>query len=388
MSDGQFSQAVDAIQKLFELIAIPWLTEVDWNYWRGSAQSLLPNHPTIARATNLADLGSPFSSVKEEGAESTAAVIDRLVAVVRQRGYSIRTEEAYRSWTIRYLAFISNRDPRTVGVTEVVSFIEMLTLKGNVAASTQNQALNALAFLYNQVLAQPLGNMGTFQKAKRSQRLPVVLTRLEVAQLLENLDGVYLLMASLLYGTGMRLMECLRLRVKDLDFQYRQILIREGKGQKDRVVPFPEKLSETLRIHLERVKELHEKDLQDGYGEVYLPSALAVKYPNAPKAWEWQFVFPSGKLSVDPRSGIMRRHHLHENSLQKAIKQAARTARLTKIVNCHSLRHSFATHLLESGYDIRTIQELLGHENISTTMIYTHVLNRGGKGVKSPLDAL
>ncbi|CAK0771838.1 integrase/recombinase XerD [Gammaproteobacteria bacterium] len=392
MNEGQFRQAVDAIQKLFELIGVPWLREVDWHYWRESAQPLSPNHPTIARSVNPQASSSPISPLsntkKEVEEDPLTTIIERLIAVIRQRGYSIRTEEAYRSWTVRYLAFIGNRDPRTAGATEVVSFIETLVSKGNVAASTQNQALNALDFLYGQVLAQPLNDMGTFQRAKRSRRLPVVLTRLEVAQLLAQLDGIYYLMASLLYGTGMRLMECLRLRVKDLDFHYRQILIREGKGQKDRVVPFPEKLGEALRIHLERVKVLHEQDLQSGYGEAYLPFALAEKYPNAPKEWGWQYVFPSGKLSVDPRGGIIRRHHLHENSLQKAVKQAARAAHLTKPVNCHALRHSFATHLLESGYDIRTIQELLGHADISTTMIYTHVLNRGGKGVRSPLDSL
>jgi integron integrase len=320
--------------------------------------------------------------------EIRSTVIERLVTVIRQRNYAIRTEEAYQSWAVRYLAFIGDRDPRAAGVAEVVSFLETLAVQRNVAASTQNQALNALVFLYGQVLEQPLGDMGTFQRAKRPRRLPVVLTRVEVARLLGQMEGTYHLMASLLYGTGMRLMECLRLRVKDLDFEYRQILVREGKGQKDRVVPLPEKLGEALQAHLERVKALHEKDLQGGYGEVYLPFALAQKYPNAPKEWGWQYVFPSGKLSVDPRGGTTRRHHLHENSLQKAVKQAAMAAHLAKPVNCHALRHSFATHLLESGYDIRTVQELLGHADVSTTMIYTHVLNRGGKGVRSPLDVL
>jgi integron integrase len=311
-----------------------------------------------------------------------------MVGVIRQRNYSVRTEEAYCSWTQRFQAFIADRDPRQAGATEVVAFLESLALKGNVAASTQNQALNALVFLYGQVLEQPLGDMGTFQRAKRPRRLPTVLTGGEVARLLAKLEGTYHLMASLLYGTGMRLMECLRLRVKDLDFDYKQILVRDGKGQKDRVVPLPESLAPVLVAHLERVKALHESDLQAGYGAVFLPFALDRKYPNAPKEWGWQYVFPSGKLSADPQNGVMRRHHLHENSLQKAVTQAARQARLTKPVNCHALRHSFATHLLESGYDIRTVQELLGHSDVSTTMIYTHVLNRGGRGVVSPLDRL
>lgn len=390
MDGGQFRQTVDAIQELFELVGVSWLNEVDWQYWKDSAQSLPSDHPTIARTVSPQKVLGSESGVAEqtELASSTVTIIERLTSVVRQRGYSIRTEEAYCSWSKRFISFIGNRDPSTVGVPEVVSFLEWLASKGNVAASTQNQALNALVFLYGQVLGQPLGDMGTFQRAKRPTRLPVVLSRLEVSRLLEQLNGTYHLMASLLYGTGIRLMECLRLRVKDLDFQYRQIVVREGKGQKDRVVPLPDKLVDMLQKHLEHVKKLHEQDLLNGFGEVYLPFALAEKYPNAPKEWGWQYVFPSGKVSADPRSGKIRRHHLHENNLQKAVKQAATAARLTKQVNCHALRHSFATHLLESGYDIRTVQELLGHSDVSTTMIYTHVLNRGGKGVKSPLDAL
>jgi len=389
MTSSQFRQTVDAIQKLFELLNVPWLKEVDWRYWQDSAQSLSATHPSIARTVDTQF--STFIAATQTAASinPTQKIIERLVTIIRQRGYSIRTEEAYRSWAERYIAFIGNRDPSTAGVREVVAFLEMLANKGNVSASTQNQALNGLTFLYGQVLEQPLGDMGAFQRAKRSTRLPVVLSRIEVMRLLEHMDaGIYSLMASLLYGTGMRLMECLRLRVKDLDFQYRQIIIREGKGQKDRVVPFPDKLVDALRIHLEKVKKLYEQDLKNGFGEVYLPFALAEKYPNAPKEWGWQYVFPSGKLSVDPRSGKVRRHHLHENNLQKAVKAASIAAHLTKQVNCHALRHSFATHLLESGYDIRTIQELLGHEHIATTMIYTHVLNRGGQGVRSPLDAL
>ncbi|CAK0755729.1 Integrase/recombinase [Gammaproteobacteria bacterium] len=315
-------------------------------------------------------------------------IIEKLITVIHQRNYSIRTEGAYRTWVERYLTFIKNRDLNSTGIAEVVSFLETLVLKRNVSASTQNQALNALVFLYENVLGKPLGDMGNFQRAKRQKYLPVVLTRSEVTRLLEKMDGIYHLMASLLYGTGIRLMECLRLRVKDIDFEYRQITVRDGKGKKDRVVPLPEKLIAPLQTHLERIKTMHDQDLQHGYGEVYLPFALAEKYPNASKEWGWQYAFPSGKLSVDPRGGSVRRHHLHETNLQKAIREAAMTAQLTKLVNCHALRHSFATHLLEFGYDIRTVQELLGHSDVSTTMIYTHVLNRGGKGVRSPLDAL
>ncbi len=391
ISDWQFRQSVDAIQKLFELVGAPWLPEVDWDFWRDSAQTLPAHHPTIARVSNPPVLPSPSSGVTpddEMERENPPTVIDRLVTVIRQRNYSIRTEEAYRSWTERFLAFIGHRDPRTAGAAEVMSFLETLAVQGNVAASTQNQALNALVFFYGQALEQPLGDLGSFIRAKRPQRLPVVLTRGEVLRLLDRLEGTHQLLASLLYGTGMRLMECLRLRVKDVDFAYRQIVVRDGKGQKDRVTPLPDKLIEPLRAHLEKVQALHETDLSQGNGEVFLPFALAKKYPNAAREWGWQYAFPSGRLAVDPRSGAIRRHHLHENGLQKAVKQAATAARLTKPANCHALRHSFATHLLETGYDIRTVQELLGHSDVSTTMIYTHVLNRGGKGVVSPLDAI
>lgn len=391
MQDWQFRQAVDALQKLFELVGVSWLREVDWRYWRESARSLPTDHPTLARSLPLGDGAAADASHAPgdgTGVGAGCAVIERLVAVIRQRNYSIRTEEAYRSWTLRFLTFIGGRDPGEAGATEVAAFLETLAVQGNVAASTQNQALNALVFLYGQVLERPLGDMGTFQRARRPRHLPVVLTPGEVGRLLENLEGTYHLMASLLYGTGMRLMECLRLRVKDVDFDYRQIVVRDGKGQKDRVVPLPDRLIDPLRAHLERVRALHEADVQAGHGEVYLPFALANKYPGAPREWGWQYLLPSGRLSVDPRGGVTRRHHLHENSLQKAVKQAAIRAHLTKPVNCHALRHSFATHLLASGYDIRTVQELLGHADVSTTMIYTHVLNRGGKGVQSPLDAL
>jgi integron integrase len=389
MEDWQFRQAVAALEKLFELIGTSWRAEVDWAYWRESGHALPPDHPTLARSAPLRP--AQAREAGQGGGEDSAPgadVLQRIVEVIRQRNYSVRTEEAYRSWAQRFLSFIGNGDPRQAGGAEVVAFLENLALQGNVAASTQNQALNALVFLYGQVLEQPLGDMGTFQRAKRPRRLPTVLTRGEVDRLLGQLTGTYRLMASLLYGTGMRLMECVRLRVKDLDFDYGQILVRDGKGQKDRVVPLPESLKEGLTAHLERVKAQHEADLQGGVGAVFLPFALDRKYPNAPKEWGWQYVFPSGMLSLDPQDGITRRHHLHENGLQKAVKQAATGARLTKPVNCHALRHSFATHLLESGYDIRTVQELLGHSDVSTTMIYTHVLNRGGRGVVSPLDRL
>ena len=307
---------------------------------------------------------------------------------LRTRRYSIRTEQSYESWVTRFISYNGNREPKKLGSGEVVSFLQHLAVQRNVAESTQNQALNALVFFYDKVLKQPLGDIGSFVRAKRPKRLPVVLTRSEVTKTLEQMTGRQKLMASLLYGTGMRLMDCVRLRVKDIDFGYQQIVIRDGKGKKDRLVPLPERLIDELKAHLELVEETHRADLEKGLGETYLPDALDRKYPNGAKEWGWQYVFPSGRLSVDPRSGKARRRHIHENGLQKAIKKAALQADIAKQVNCHALRHSFATHLLESGYDIRTVQELLGHADVSTTMIYTHLLNRGGKGVKSPLDGL
>jgi integron integrase len=256
-----------------------------------------------------------------------------------------------------------------------------------VAASTQNQALNALVFLYEHVMGEPLGTVGEFTRAKRPKRLPVVLTREEVNRLLGALTGTYRLMAGLLYGSGLRLMECVRLRVKDVDFAHNQIVVRDGKGQKDRVTMLPQRFQQPLREHLTRVKEQHDKDLAQGFGAAYLWPALERKYPNAAQEWIWQYVFPSGRLSVDPRSGKVRRHHLHENALQRAVKETAVKVGLTKQMSCHVLRHSFATHLLEGGYDIRTVQELLGHADVSTTMICTHVLNTPGLAVKSPADA-
>ncbi|KKM73792.1 hypothetical protein LCGC14_1406920, partial [marine sediment metagenome] len=263
---------------------------------------------------------------------------------------------------------------------------EYLTEEREVAASTQNQALNALVFLYEQVLKEPLGIIGEFTRAKRPKRLPVVLSREEVNRLLDALAGTHNLMAGLLYGGGLRLMECVRLRVKDVDFAQSQILIRSGKGQKDRITILPDRFQQPLKEHLALTRELYEKDIAEGLGGVYIWPSLARKYPNVGKEWIWQYVFPSNKLSVDPRSREVRRHHIHENGLHRAIKTAAVKVGLTKQMSSHVLRHSFATHLLENSYDIRTVQELLGHADVSTTMIYTHVLNKPGLAVKSPVD--
>ena len=289
-------------------------------------------------------------------------------------------------WVRRFIRHFGTKHPRELGTSEVECFLTYLAVEGRVSASTQNQAKSALLFLYRDVLRVDLDWLGSVTQARVPQRLPVVLTPSEVRRLLDRLSGTRLLMARLLYGAGLRLMECVRLRVKDIDFDRGEIIVRNGKGQKDRVTMLPAACESSLREHLRAVRLLHREDLRLGDGAVYLPFALARKYPAGAREWTWQYVFPSAKLSVDPRSGARRRHHVDEKGIQRALKQAVRDAGLAKPATPHTLRHSFATHLLESGYDIRTVQELLGHSDVSTTMIYTHVLNRGGRAVVSPLD--
>ncbi|MBI5100102.1 MAG: integron integrase [Nitrospirae bacterium] len=313
-------------------------------------------------------------------------IFDRLRTEMRFRHYSIRTEKTYEQWIRRFLQFNNMKSAEQIAAGDIKSYLNYLAEKRMVSASTQNQSLNALVFLYEQVLKREIGEIGDFTRAKRPKRLPVVLTRDEVNRLLNNLTGTYALMAGLLYGSGLRLMECIRLRIKDVDFEQKQILVREGKGQKDRVTMLPKSFLNPLREHIARVKELHEKDLSEGYGEVYIWPSLSRKYPNAAREWIWQYVFPADRLSVDPRTQKVRRHHIHETVLQRAVKRAAFKTGFTKRISCHTLRHSFATHLLENGYDIRTVQELLGHSDVSTTMIYTHVLNTPGLAVRSPVD--
>lgn len=313
-------------------------------------------------------------------------LLDQVRETIRRKHYSIRTEGAYLDWIKRYIFFHNKRHPAEMGASEIEQFLNHLAVQQNVAASTQNQALSALVFVYRQVLKKDFDWMDNLERAKKPQRLPVVLTESESRQVLAHLDGRNWLMASLLYGAGLRLMECIRLRVKDVDFEYRQITVRDGKGQRDRVTMLPESSSEVLRRHLEKVRLVHLRDLSEGYGETYLPYSLARKYKNAGREWAWQYVFPAAKISRDPRSGKLRRHHVDEKSLQRAVKNAVRSARIDKLATCHTFRHSFATHLLKNGHDIRTVQELLGHKDVRTTMIYTHVLNRGGRGVRSPLD--
>ncbi|MGH8453550.1 MAG: integron integrase [Nevskiales bacterium] len=313
-------------------------------------------------------------------------LLDQVRAAMRLRHYSYRTEQSYLGWIKRYIYYHGKRHPVEMGEREVTAFLSHLASDRKVSASTQNQALSALLFLYGIVLDQKLDWLDNVVRAKRSSHVPTVLSREELHRLLTQLAGTHELIARLMYGTGLRLMESLRLRVGDMDRDYRQIIVRNGKGAKDRVTMLPESLIPLLAAHLEKVKSLHERDLAEGYGGVYLPFALARKYPRAEYEWLWQYVFPSINRSTDPFSGVIRRHHLDEKNYQRVIRQAARRAGLTKRVTSHTLRHCFATHLLEDGYDIRTVQELLGHADVSTTMIYTHVLNRGGRGVRSPLD--
>jgi integron integrase len=313
-------------------------------------------------------------------------LLDHVRDVLRVNHYSARTEEAYVGWIRRYILYHNKKHPREMGALEVEFYLTHLAVGEKVSTNTQKQALNALVFLYHRVLQKPLGRFRDIERPKRPQRRPLVLSKDEVERILRVMSGTHQLIATLLFGTGMRLLECLRLRVKDVDFALNQIVVRDGKGWKDRITMLPERIKAELEKHLARVGEIHRRDLASGNGRVYLPDALERKFPNANREWGWQYVFPAVTLSKDSCTGETRRHHLHENSVQKALNKAVRLARIVKPATCHTLRHSFATELLAAGYDIRTVQELLGHKDVSTTMIYTHVLNRPGVGVKSPLD--
>ena len=346
-----------------------------------------PGHP---EPDELSPAQSPAVNPRPDPGDVSAPprLLDRLREAIRVRHYSFRTEDTYVDWARRFILFNAKRHPTDLGAPEVAAFLTHLAVDRGVSPSTQNQAKSALLFLYRVVLELQLPWLDEIVAAKDQRRLPVVLTASEVRDLLQEMNGTTGLVASLLYGTGMRLLEGLRLRVKDVGFERRELLVRDGKGGKDRVTVLPENLILPLQQQMAQARALHDRDLAEGVGRVWLPDALAVKFPNAPRAWGWQWVFPSTAKSVDPRSGVLRRHHLNEASVQKAVSGAARRARIVKPCSPHVLRHSFATHLLQSGYDIRTVQELLGHSDVSTTMIYTHVMNRGGRGVRSPLDQL
>lgn len=399
--DWQFKQAVHALKILFlHFLKLEWANTFPWDDWIESANELPQSHATIARdyhrpnvppqqlnkTTNLSTSEDRFiNKIRNKFPKE----FHKLISEIRVKNYAIKTEQVYERWIARYIAYHEMKSPVELKENDVVAFLEDLVINRRVSGSTQGQALCAIVFFYKFVLEKKLGELGQFRYSNRPRRLPVVLTKAEVSSVLSAIsNNTYRLMANLLYGCGLRLIECHRLRVFDIDFSYNQIFIRNTKGNKDRVVPLPQSLVGALKKQIERVKEIHEKDLAKGLGEVYLPYALERKYPNAAKEIGWQYVFPASKVSVDPRSEKVRRHHIYETSLQKQIKKAAKSVGIYKRVTSHTFRHSFATHLLENGSDIRTVQELLGHADVSTTMIYTHVLNKPGVSVVSPLDQL
>lgn len=393
LKDWQFRQVIDALKILFlDMVKADWAVTFPWQERMDGTQSLPAQHPTVIESSysaSISDNDSHRADIVNEVYSLFPEVFDRLVGVIRTRQYSIRTEQAYATWVVRFIRFNNNRHPAELGGADIVRYLEYLVVKRNVSASTQGQALNALIFLYRWVFERSMEDMGEFMRARKPKKLPVVLSRDEAKNVLSNISNeTHRLMAGLMYGCGLRLMECVRLRVQDIDFDYQQIVVRNGKGNKDRVVPLPVKAADRLRQQIEQVRIKHKKDLKAGCGEVYLPAALARKYPNAAKELKWQYLFPATKVSVDPRTEKIRRHHLHENNVQKSIKLAGECADIQKRITSHVLRHSFATHLLASGYDIRTVQELLGHADVSTTMIYTHVLNKPGVSISSPLDTL
>lgn len=400
LEDWQFKQIIGAIRLLFsEMVQAPWANEFPWDEWINQADTLPSHHATVARdfqPINVEAITEGLSTKSKNGSTLFNQVfacypehIQNLITKIRVLHYSIRTEQSYLQWFLRYVRFHALQDPKMLSEPDIGKFLEYLAIQRKVSASTQTQALNAVIFFYKHVLQRELNESIDFARPKKPRRLPVVLSRDEVKLLFTEVEGpTQRLMANLLYGCGMRLMECIRLRIMDIDFDYQQIIVHEAKGKKDRVVPIPQKLIDALQQQILKVRNLHAEDLAQGFGKVYIPEALARKYKNAEKEFRWQYVFPSSTISKDPRSEVFRRHHVHESGLQRHIKKAAEQAGLSKKVNCHALRHSFATHLLESGYDIRTVQELLGHADVSTTMIYTHVLNKPGVSVVSPFDML
>jgi len=393
LKDWQFRQLVYALRILFmDIVKLDWAGDFPWEQQLDFADTL-PKSPAPKLEPSYSfsdhDTDSQKGGVFSEVIALYQQDFTRLRTEIRTRQYSIRTEQTYVAWVARFIIFNKKRAPVDLVADDIVRYLEYLVVKRRVSASTQSQALNALVFFYKFVFSRSMEDMNDFVRAKRPKKLPVVLSSSEVKLLFSSMQNkTHLLMANLLYGCGMRLMECVSLRVQDFDFDYKQIVVRNGKGRKDRVLPLPAKLVEDIKNKIKSVKKQHLEDLKTGHGEVYIPEALARKYPNALKEFRWQFIFFASKLSVDPRSGVVRRHHLHESNFQKSIKRAADNSGIYKRVTSHVLRHSFATHLLESGYDIRTVQELLGHADVSTTMIYTHVLNKPGVSINSPLDVL
>lgn len=390
LQEWRFRQIVDALRLLFcELIQPQWARDYDWYHWRAFARELEPDHPTLMRDANPAALVAPNNNpLIRRFREKHASLHVAFVKTLRVRRMAARTEQTYEHWLVRFFQFHRWRDVEDLDQQKIAAYLEYLAVDRRVSAATQKVALNSLVFFYREVLGRNLEGIADYSRASAQRRLPTVLSQNEVRRLLSAMQGRPRLMASLMYGTGMRVMECVRLRIQDIDFDYQQITVRMGKGGKDRVVPLPGKLIPEIKRNLKTVKALHKGDLAAGYGEVLLPAALARKLGGAAKAWQWQYLFPATRLATDHATGKVRRHHVHQSSLQKAIRNAARKAAIDKRVTSHTLRHSFATHLLESGKDIRLIQELLGHADVNTTMIYTHVIQKGGLGVASPLDIL
>ena len=387
LNDWQLRQRVDAMRLLFSrLLKLDWAMGFDWDYWMAPVQHLGHDHPTVARTYEMID--KAVEDKRNDFAHLNPDAYRKFLTVIRTAGYSINTEQSYLGWINRFHRFHAGKHPSRCAEAEVASFLEHLALNRKVSPSTQAQALNALVFYFSKVIDTPIGDIGPFRMATKPKRMPTVLSPSEVELLFTHTTGLHGLIIKLMYGTGMRVMECVRLRILDLDFAYRQITIRAGKGNKDRVVPMPEVLIGYLKQQVDNVSKQHALALEAGYGSVFMPHALARKYPNAERELRWQYLFPAKSPSTDPRTGIVRRHHIHQSSVQKAVRSAAVNCGIVKRVTSHTLRHAFATHLLESGADIRTVQELLGHADVATTMIYTHVIGRGGSGARSPLDRM
>lgn len=393
MKAQDFSHHVIALRILFHnVLKVKWSKDFPWQSWEYGSKDLGFDHPTLKR-DNQASVIAPLKKTEslDKGAIKNRQEfwIQELTNRIRADQYSIRTEDSYLEWVKRFFEFNHETNPDTLKDEDVMQFLTHQAVQKRVASKTQRTALCALVYFYKNVRKSPIQDAGSFVKGKSKLKLPVVLSREEVKRILNAIeDPVYNLMVGLLYGTGIRLMECIRLRVMDIDFDLRQIAIVNGKGNKDRIVPLPQAYCSALKLQIGHVKAQHNGDLNDGYGSVYVPGALSRKLPKASTELRWQYLFPASRLSLDPRSGSARRHHVHENTLQRIVKKTSDDLQISKRVSCHTFRHSFATHLLEAGYDIRTVQELLGHADVSTTMIYTHVLNKPGVLVQSPVDTL
>ncbi len=388
--DWQKKQAIDALRLLFISIHAPLYRDIDWDYWKSSCRDLDKEHDTNYRSTHqiTSRIKLPSTPLDSSQQEVVSDEINRLRLAIRRKNYSIRTEKTYTTWVEKFLDFHSRMGSDEVSSQVVVDFLEYLAIERGVAPGTQSLALNAVSFYFKNVLDRDMGDISQFVRAKPREKLPVILTREEVGTVLNELNGLHWLIVSLLYGAGLRIMEAVRLRIQDIDFGYSQIIIRDAKGNKERSMPLPARLMQPLKEHFGEVKKQHESDLDEGFGRVYMPQGLVKKYGKSDQQWVWQYAFPSHKLSVDPRSNIVRRHHINESTIQKCVRNLSRKLEINKRVTCHTFRHSYATHLLERGMDIRTIQTLLGHADVSTTMIYTHLANFANGKTSSPLDDL